>query len=210
MCRGSRGREKRAVLGVVLCSGCCLFHVWHGINVPPQLNPFFASSLANCIPGTDCKGGKLLQYRSRRIVVSTLNRQMAHLIDRQEGRFSRHTRVVEETFRLHTCMRNMPGENLDWLNRGTWCQPSAFRPQQDSARSFSLTIGGWLGVEWAWYTRSKRKCNKLMRSALIWGNEICLGVCANANRSVRKNWLIPAAFHNSGVNAWVTLRRVTI
>ena len=102
----------------------------------------FLRWLANCLPGTDCERGKFFQYWSRRIVVATLKRQMAHLIARQEDRSPRYTRVVEEASRLDTCVRYMPGGDLTGLNRGTRRYHSAFHQQQISGCSFSLSMGG--------------------------------------------------------------------
>ena len=62
----------------------------------------FLRWLANCLPGTDCERDIFLQYWSRRIVVATLKRQLAHLFARQEDRSPRYTRGVEEASRLDT------------------------------------------------------------------------------------------------------------
>ena len=102
----------------------------------------FLRWLANCLPGTDCERDKFFQYWSRRIVVTTLKRQMKHLIARQEDRSPRYTRVVEEASRLDTCVRYMPGGDLTGLNRGTRRYHSAFRQHQISCCSVSLSMGG--------------------------------------------------------------------
>ena len=80
------------------------------------------------------------QSRVQWVVVRTLKCQMVHLIARQED--SRYTRVVEEASRLDSCVWNMPGGDLNGLNRGTLRQPSALRRRLNFDRSFSLSIGG--------------------------------------------------------------------
>mmetsp|Transcript_44432 Transcript_44432/g.60683 ORF Transcript_44432/g.60683 Transcript_44432/m.60683 type:complete len:104 (+) Transcript_44432:323-634(+) len=64
---------------------------------------------------------------------------LACLIARQEGRFPRYIRVVEEASRVESCVRNMPVGDLNGLNRGTRRQPSALR-RLTSDPSFS---SGW-------------------------------------------------------------------
>ena len=74
----------------------------------------------------------------------TFKCQMTHLIARQEDSPPRYTRVVEEAPRLDSFVRNIPGGELNGLNRGTRRQPPALQWRLGSARSFSLSMKGGL------------------------------------------------------------------
>ena len=101
-----RQEDEKRKRYLTLCTARNIVFFTFGMDAMGRLSSeHFLRWLAICLPGTDCERGKFFQYWLRRIVMSTLKRQMTHLIAQQEDRSPRYTRVVEEASRLDTCMR---------------------------------------------------------------------------------------------------------